>query len=58
MIKALRIISGNTVFSSSGSAVFDKEMIFGKGVDGDDNFTELIADFQEGYSIRLITEEE
>ena len=58
MNKALRIISVYTVFSSSGAAVLDKDMIIGKGVDGDDTFTEVVADFEEGYSIRLITEEE
>ena len=56
--KALRIISGNTVFSFSGAALLDKEMIIGNVADAYDTFTDLIADFEEGYSIRLITEEE
>ena len=33
-------------------------MIIGKVADGDDTFTEGVADFEEGYSIGLITEEE
>ena len=36
----------------------DKEMIIGDVADAYDTFTEVIADFEEGYSIRLITEEE